>query len=266
MRLRRLGWAGIEIEAEGERLVVDHILDPGLFRQFMTDDADDLVETEAGSAGAALLTHLHRDHADVAAVERAVDPEGIVLRPHPAPTVTRLDELSCGESEEGLKATSLDVRACAAGDSVEIGPFTATALFASDGLGSPQVSWLVEAAGAKVLHGGDTTWHGAWWNIAAAHGTPDLACLPANGVNISYPGWEPAVEEPAVMTPEQSVDAAHVLGAGALLPIHFNRTFESPDYYRPVTDAAERIATRAEERGQAVRFAEPGEWIDVVPA
>ena len=101
---------------------------------------------------------------------------------------------------------------------VEVGPFTATALFASDGLGSPQVSWLLEADGRKVLHGGDTAWHGAWWNFVAAHGNVDVACLPGNGARVTYPGWEPAVEESAVMTPEQSVDAAHVLGAGTLVP------------------------------------------------
>ena len=263
MRLRRLGWAGIELETDGETLVVDHLLDPGLFKHFMTDEADELVETDRGSVRAALVTHLHRDHTDVAAIERATGGDGLVLRPHPAAPATRLDDVSCGESEQALGESSLDVRPCSPGEAVEIGPFTATALFASDGLGSSQVSWLVEADGAKVLHGGDTTWHGAWWNFAAAHGNVDLACLPGNGVQISYPGWEPNVDEVAVMTPEQCVDAAHVLGAGALLPIHFNRTFDSADHYRPVADAAERISARARERGQAVRFAKPGAWLDV---
>jgi L-ascorbate metabolism protein UlaG (beta-lactamase superfamily) len=264
MRLRRLGWAGIELEANGDRLVIDHLLDPGIFKSFLTEEADELVEPDRGSARAALLTHLHRDHTDVAAVERAVDPDGIVLRPTRPPEPTRLDELSCGESEEGLAASKLEVREFAPGDAVELGPFTATALFASDGLGSPQVSWLVEADGKKVFHGGDTTWHGAWWNFTAAHGHVDIACLPGNGVSVTYPGWEPAVTDAvAVMTPEQAVDAAYVLGARALLPIHFNRTFESPEYYRPVADARERIEARAAEREQEVTFADPGGWQEV---
>ena len=247
----------------GRALVIDHLLDPGLFKHFLTDEADELVEPDSGAVRAALVTHLHRDHTDVAAIERATGADGLVLRPHPATAPTRLDDLSCGESERSLAECVVEVRACAPGDAVEIGPFTATALFASDGLGSPQVSWLVEADGLKVLHGGDTAWHGAWWNFVAAHGSPDIACLPGNGARVTYPGWEPAVEESAVMTPEQSVDAAHVLGAGTLVPIHFNRTFESPEYYRPAEDAAERISDRAEERGQAVRFAKPGEWLEV---
>ncbi len=188
MRLRRLGWAGIELEAGGERVVIDHLLDPGLFVHFLTEDADELVEPDRGSVRAALVTHLHRDHTDVAAIERAIGDDGLVLRPHPAAEPTKLDEVSCGESEQSLEESSLEVRPLAPGEAVELGPFTATALFASDGLGSPQVSWLVEADGAKVLHAGDTTWHGAWWNFVAAHGNVDLACLPGNGVSISYPG------------------------------------------------------------------------------
>ena len=31
MRIRRLEWAGIELYAGGERLVVDHMLDPGIW-------------------------------------------------------------------------------------------------------------------------------------------------------------------------------------------------------------------------------------------
>ena len=71
-----------------------------------------------------------------------------------------------------------------------------TALFASDGFGSPQVSWLIEADGERVIHGGDTLWHGAWWDVALAHGPIDIACLPANGAAVSFPQWQPAASVP----------------------------------------------------------------------
>lgn len=64
------------------------------------------------------------------------------------------------------------------GEHRTLGPFTVTATFASDGLGSPQVGWVIEAAGQRVFHGGDTLWHGHWWQIAETHGPIDLACLP----------------------------------------------------------------------------------------
>ena len=48
----------------------------------------------------------------------------------------------------------------------EIGPFTITAVPAVDGFGDPQVSWVIAAAGRRILHAGDTLFHGSWWLIA----------------------------------------------------------------------------------------------------
>ena len=262
MRLRRLGWAGIELEANGEALVIDHLLDPGLFKHFLTDEADELVEPDPGAVRAALVTHLHRDHTDVAAIERATGADGLVLRPHPATVPTRLDELSCGESERrsrgcGARGAGMRSRRCGRDRSVH-GDRAVR-------LRRPRLpAGLVAGRGRrpKVLHGGDTAWHGRGGTSSRPTGTWMSPACRATGPG-HLPGWEPAVEEAAVMTPEQSVDAAHVLGAGILVPIHFNRTFESPEYYRPAKDAAERISKRAEERGQGVRFAEPGEWLEV---
>lgn len=181
MRLRRLGWAGIELEAGGERLVVDHVLDPGILKAFYGEPRDELIAPDPGRACAALLTHLHRDHADVAAIELALASGGTVLRPARKARESRLDEAATGEAEAALAGSSLNVRSCDVGDAFEFGPFSVTALFASDGFGLPQVSWLIEADGKRVIHGGDTLWHGAWWDVALAHGPIEIACLPANG-------------------------------------------------------------------------------------
>jgi hypothetical protein len=43
MRWRRLGWAGVELEAGGSSIVVDHLLDPGIFAAFFSSERDDLV-------------------------------------------------------------------------------------------------------------------------------------------------------------------------------------------------------------------------------
>jgi L-ascorbate metabolism protein UlaG (beta-lactamase superfamily) len=173
-----------------------------------------------------------------------------------------LPRFATGEAEAALAGSSLKARVCEPGDSLGLGPFLVRALFASDGLGSPQVSWLIEADGCKLLHAGDTLWHGGWWDIVAAHGPIDFACLPGNGVEINYPQWQPPVAEPAVMTPEQAVEAARALQARTLVPIHYNRTFEHPDYYRPLADAPQRIEKASSARGITVRFLEPGQWVD----
>ncbi|MEO7197497.1 MAG: MBL fold metallo-hydrolase [Solirubrobacterales bacterium] len=262
MRVRRLGWAGIELEAEGESIVIDHLLDPGLLSAFLADDRDEFIAPAAASASAALVTHLHRDHTDVAAIERALGPKGIVLRPERKAVESRMDEMATGESDASFGAGPLEVRTCAPGDAHQIGPFAITALPASDGLGSPQVSWVVAAGEVTAVHCGDTLWHGAWWDAALAHGPIDLAFLPANGVEIAYPGWDPAASVPAVMGPTEAVEAARALRAGLLIPIHFNRTFEHPDYYRPQHDVEGRIRELALQREVPVRFLEPGDWID----
>jgi L-ascorbate metabolism protein UlaG (beta-lactamase superfamily) len=263
MRLRRLGWAGIELEAEGESLVIDHMLDPGVLRHFFGPERDELIAPEAGRATAALVTHLHLDHTDADAIAGALTPGATVYRPPRARAMSKLDEAATGDAERALDALAHPLRECVPGDRHEVGPFTIAALSASDGLGSPQVSWLVEAGDRRVLHGGDTIWHGGWWEIALTHGPIDVACLPGNGVDASYPGWEPAADVPIVMTPEQTVEAAHALGAATLAPIHYNRTFEHPDFYRPVADAEQRIRNRAAERGVTVDFLAPGAWIEV---
>jgi L-ascorbate metabolism protein UlaG (beta-lactamase superfamily) len=262
VRLRRLGWAGIELETGGQSVVVDHVVDPGIVSAFFSDARDELVSPDPGRAGAALLTHLHRDHADVAAIEAALAPDGVVLRPARKRAESSLDEAATGEAEAALAASRLREHPCEPGDAVEIGPFSITALPASDGLGSPQVSWLVKADGQAVLHAGDTLWHGGWWDVVAAHGPIDFAFLPANGAEIAFPQWQPPATVPAVMTPEQAVDAARALQARTLVPIHYNRTFEHPDYYRPIPDARERLEELADRRAIAVRFLEPGEWVD----
>lgn len=265
MRLRRLGWAGIELDAGGERLVVDHVLDPGIFKAFYGDPRDELIAPDPGRACAALITHLHRDHADVAALQVALSTDGIVLRPARKAVESALDEAATGEAEKALTHSPLDVRACRAGDAFELGPFSVVALAASDGFGSPQISWLIESDGKRVIHGGDTIWHGAWWDIALAHGPIDVACLPANGAEVSFPGWQPAASVPAVMTAEHAVEAARALQARLLVPIHYNRTFDHPEYYRPAPAARERIDAHAARLGVPVRFLDPGDWIEVGP-
>jgi len=91
-----------------------------------------------------------------------------------------------------------------AGDAFDLGPFSVIALPASDGLGSPQVSWLIEADGKRVIHCGDTLRHGAWWDVV-----------------------------PAVMTAEQAVEAARALQARLLVPIHGSRWGSAPSQREP---------------------------------
>jgi L-ascorbate metabolism protein UlaG (beta-lactamase superfamily) len=72
MRIRWLGWAGVEIEEDGDVVVVDPLEDPAAVFAWLGDQAaamapPDVIPPRAGAL-AGLVTHLHRDHADAAAL------------------------------------------------------------------------------------------------------------------------------------------------------------------------------------------------------
>ena len=78
---------------------------------------------------------------------------------------------------------------------------------------------LVEADGKKVLHLGDTMWHGWWWRIRERYGAPDVAAR-INGARLSFPHRQPSSPLPGAMEPEQAALAAEMLQADRLVPIH----------------------------------------------
>lgn len=266
MRIRRLGWAGVEIESQGTRLAIDPLATLGFFEQFWGPEAerDRLVQLEAGSLDGVLLTHFHRDHADPEAIAAAAGTDGVVAGPPRIRFVTPQQQYSVAPQEDALSELGVERLALSAGESLQLGELTATACHSADGVGANQVAWLVSDGEASVLHCGDTLWHGMWWELAAEHGSPDLVCLPANGVEVSFPFNQPYVGQAADMNPEQAVDAAYALGAGRLMPIHFNGTYSHPEIYRPTDNVTARLEQAAASRGVDLAFPEIGSWLAVV--
>ena len=261
MRVRRLGWAGIEVFSDrGPSLVVDFVRDFSLLRATQPDGA--FAEPE-GPAVAALVTHLHEDHTDVAAIQSAVGDGGLVLRP--APFVAAADEAVFTDgAETGLEASTLNVRTVDEWDRIQLPPFTITAVPAVDGLGDPQLNWVIEADGQRVFHGGDTIFHGYWWLIAKRAGPIDLAVMPINGAVVNVPHLQPSSPQPAVMTPEQAAQAAAILGSKAVLPIHFG--VHQPPVYVEAANAVERLTDAGGLSSFRVVNVEPGQGIDVAHA
>ena len=135
-------------------------------------------------------------------------------------------------------------------DSVAVGPFTCTALPAVDGLGDPQVSWLVEAGGTRVLHLGDTVFHGGWWQMARRAGPFDVVLAPINGAVVDFPHQQPPSPLPATMVPEQAALAGELLGAATVIPMHYGGYAFEP-HYVPIADARELFEAAA--RGRPFR-------------
>jgi L-ascorbate metabolism protein UlaG (beta-lactamase superfamily) len=266
MRLTWLGWAGAELEADGATVVVDPLDDAGaVFAPLGERSAGvplpEVVAPRAGTAVAGLVTHLHRDHADAKALADALVPGAAVLEP-PAGGGDDLEELALVQADRELEGAGLDRRRVLPWESVTAGPFTVTALPAADGIGDPQVAWLVTAEGLSVLHLGDTMFHGYWWRIARRHGPFDVVLVPVNGAVLGFPHRRPSSPLPGALDPEQAALAAEILGARLAIPIHADG-YEIDGIYEPVAGAAERFAASAAERGVSARILDVGETIDV---
>ena len=261
MDIRRLGFAGIEItSSSGASLVIDLLEDLGSMTQFVGPPLEPLPPPRAsGSVGLALVTHLHRDHTDPAALAAALSPDGRVLRPATA-AGEGVETAGLAGAEHGLVKHGLRQQVVAEWETVEDGPFRVTAVPASDGFGDPQVSWVVEADGVRILHAGDTMMHGAWWLVASRLGPIDVAFLPVNGAVADLPHRQPASPLPVVMDPRQAVTAALLLRTRTMVPIHYG-TIHAPPVYGQVDNPAGAAVAVGEELGVQVQVVAPGDEV-----
>jgi L-ascorbate metabolism protein UlaG (beta-lactamase superfamily) len=207
------------------------------------------------------VTHLHRDHADAAALAAALAPDAVVLRPE-AGAGDQVADGALRQAEIELARAKLALRECPPWESVQVGPFRVTALPAVDGLGDPQLSWLVAAEEQSVLHCGDTIFHGFWWRVALAYGPIDVAFLPINGSLVGFPHRTPASPYPVVMTPEQAATAGRLLGARNVVPMHYG-AYSFPGVYEPVADAPSRFVAAAAGEDYTTRLLDVGEWYEL---
>ena len=259
LEVRRLGWAGLELVCSGRSLVIDLLEDASSLAPFVGEVHGPLPSPVPGSA-AGLVTHLHADHADPAALARALTPDGLILRPEPA-RGEALETIATTFAEQGFEKVAVETRVLEPWESVDLEPFMVTAVPAVDGFGDPQISWVVEAGGRRIFHGGDTVFHGFWWRIAMRLGPFDAAFLPANGAVCDFPHRQPPSALVATMDPVQAATAAHVLGAGLAVPIHYD-AIHNPPVYAQVDRPAESFTAAAAERGVEARVLEPGETLD----
>ena len=264
MKVRWLGWAGVEIEADEAALVIDPLADVTATFAAVGEERlrqaklPTVVTAEArGSALAGLVTHLHRDHTDADALAEALAPDATVHEPV-WPGGGDAENVALAQANAELEGAGLARRAVEVWERIEVGPFAVTALPAVDGLGDPQVSWLVETDGQRVLHLGDTIFHGYWWRMARRHGPFDVVLAPINGPVVNFPHLQPPSPLPAALEPEQAALAGEVLRARTLIPIHYDG-YDVEPWYRPVEDPREKFESGAAGRSYEPRVLELGE-------
>jgi L-ascorbate metabolism protein UlaG (beta-lactamase superfamily) len=266
MRVRWLGWAGVEVEADGATVVIDPLADPGATFAPLGEEArrcplPSVVPAQVGKAVAGLVTHLHRDHTDADALAGALTADASVHEPA-WPDGEGVENLALAQARAELERSQLKRTPFEPWQRVEVGPFSLTALPAVDGLGDPQVSWLVEARGRRALHLGDTVFHGHWWRMARRHGPFDVVFAPINGPIVNFPHLQPPSPLVAAMEPEQAALAGELLDAGTVVPIHYDG-YEIEPWYLPVSDAASRFEAAAAGCDFEARVLEPGEGFAV---
>ena len=242
LRIQRLAWAGIRLQLPQATLLIDPLVNTDAWGAALKDPL--IPVTDAIGDTYVLITHAHSDHFDPMAVADALGKGGVLV--HPAGTNPR-------PLPEGARAWP-----GAPWEPQLLGDFTATAVPASDGYGDPQMSWVVSAGGHRIFHGGDTLWHGHWWRIGRQFGPFDAAFLPVNGARF---GWrKPVSGLPGVLTPEQAVAAATILGARRLVPIHYG--ISGMEEYVEVEDPIDRLRKAARETSIEIQPMTPGTWMD----
>src|SRR5687767_15002061 len=133
MKITRLGWAGLELEAAGQLAVIDLLQDAAPMAQFMGTPHTPLpAPSRPGAALLALVTHLHQDHTDPAAIAAALAPDGVLLRPAPDEGEF-LETAATAVVEKQLAELGVTQQVVAPWETVEAGPFRATAIPAADG-------------------------------------------------------------------------------------------------------------------------------------
>ena len=237
LRIERLTWAGAKISNERATVFVDAV-----GTDLWNGEAPQgLVPVTADTRlRFALLTHLHNDHFDAATLSEVLGERGSVI---------------CAESAATYVASrGLRVIPARLWEPQMRGGFVFTALPAADGFGDEQVSWLIQHQQTRILHAGDSLWHGQWGLIGAQFGPIDVAFLPINGAMVAT---RPSTRSSAVMTPQQAVDAARLLGVRSAVPIHFG--LNSPPNYVEVDNPLQTFLDLAAEQELTVQPLRPGE-------
>jgi L-ascorbate metabolism protein UlaG (beta-lactamase superfamily) len=241
LKAQRLSWAGVKLELPSMTLFIDPLINPEVWDSALKQP---LVPLEAATPQKhVVVTHLHPDHFDPVAVKKILTDSGYLI--------CHIDGAATAASH-GFR-----VWAARLYEPAIFGDFTLAAAPAVDGYNSNQVSWIVTGGGRRIIHCGDTMWHGAWWQVGRQYGPFDAAFLPINGAKFSW--RQPASDIPSVLTPEQAVAAGVILGAKLVTPIHYG--VSGAEGYEERENAEASFIEAARKRKLPVEILKPGEWM-----
>jgi L-ascorbate metabolism protein UlaG (beta-lactamase superfamily) len=230
VKIHRMQRAGVVIEGKDTVVMIDPVYDsPNV--SFFGKPLEPFVNLSSfPKPDVIAVTHFHSDHFDANAIMQCFGAEIPLLVPKK-------------NKKQAMMFGFKNVIGLEAGESYTKDAVAIHAAPAVDGLGDPQVSWVVRIGDKMILHGGDTLWHGYWWKRHDEFGPIDVAFLPINGAVVKEEGITYS-NQPICMTPEQSVTAAKLLQARLTVPIHYG-AFHNPPIYLETSQALERFIEHA---------------------
>jgi L-ascorbate metabolism protein UlaG (beta-lactamase superfamily) len=255
MIIKKLSWAGIQIKAAENSILIDPL-------GIVPPDRETPFEAKLGEPhetifplsnlarpDAILITHTHPDHFDIEGIKQGFGEDTALFLPSESVGFAR-------------KKGFTNVTGVRPGEEFLVKDLSIKVIPAVDGFGSPQVSWGVCDGNSSIIHAGDTLWHGLWWQIERKYGPFDLACLPVNGAILNVPGLKVQSDIKACMDPEEAASAAKIVGASKFLPIHYG-TFHNPTHYMETDLVLHRLKAAAVKNEIEVCLLQPGEELDL---
>ncbi len=243
-----VGHATVLIEIDGTRLLTDPVLRPRI-GPLVRHGPLPAPHLSAG-IDAVLISHLHRDHADLASLRRLGPGVRLLVPP--------------GSRRFFERHGFADVEELAPGDSSAVGALTVTAVEADHDGGRRRGAPAVEAVGftiagsRSVYFAGDTDLFDGMRDLAPGL---DLALLPVWG-------WGPTLG-PGHLDPERAAQAAALLSPRLAVPIHWGTLYPlglgrlrpgrlllpAGEFASRTRELAPQVATRVLSPGESTAFA-----------
>ncbi|PWN60794.1 MBL fold metallo-hydrolase [Chryseobacterium viscerum] len=247
MEIQKLNWAGIRLTSHYKTILIDAVEDFSYYKPVLGDAVENLLEfSEHVQADYILFTHLHLDHFDKGVIRKCLKKNGKLIVYAGLESVVR-------KLVDDVEIIVLDLNETFTENNITFKP-----VFAMDGVGEIQSSWVVDDGITKIFHGGDTIWHNQFWKLGKENPNIDYAFLPVNGVVVNFEiiGLEYS-PVPASLNLKEAFAAAHLLHAKKLVPIHYGLFAHEKCYIPQVFDDHD-LKCVSEEVGQEYMILKDG--------
>ncbi|WP_347217513.1 MBL fold metallo-hydrolase [Chryseobacterium sp.] len=240
MEIQKLNWAGIKLTSNGTTILIDAAEDFSYYKPVLGDAVEQVIKfSDQVQADYILFTHLHLDHFDRGVIKKCLKKDGKLI------VYSELEPL-VRKYVENVEIIVLNLDETFTENGITFKP-----VFAMDGVGEIQSSWIVEDETTKIFHGGDTIWHNQFWKLGKENKDIDYAFLPVNGVVVNFEiiGLEYS-PVPASLNLKEAFAASHLLHAKKLVPIHYG-LFTHEKCYIPQLFEEHDLERVSDEVGQA---------------